>query len=266
MRMVRSLAFLAFLSLFLLLAVGGEHGGAWAQGKAALDPALLGNLRWRSIGPANTGGRIDDFAVARVPGLPDAIYVATASGGVFRSTNQGTTWTPIFDQVDAMMSIGDIAVAPSDANLIWVGTGESNNRQSSSWGDGVYRSLDGGRTWKAAGLADTRHVARVVIHPSKPDTVYVAAVGHLWGSNSERGVFKTTDGGQTWKKILFVDDNTGATDLVMDPQNPETLFAAMYQRQRKAWGFNGGGPGSGFYRSRDGGESRSLLSYGLTKS
>jgi photosystem II stability/assembly factor-like uncharacterized protein len=266
MRTARFLAFLAFLFVGLLFAVGGAQQGIGAQGAAALDPALLGNLRWRSIGPANTGGRIDDFAVARVPGLPDAIYVATASGGVFKSTNQGTTWTPIFDQVDAMMSIGDIAVAPSNSNLIWVGTGESNNRQSSSWGDGVYRSLDGGRTWKAAGLAETRHVARVIIHPSKPDIVYVAAVGHLWGSNSERGVFKTSDGGQTWKKILFVDDNTGATDLVMDPQNPETLFAALYQRQRKAWGFNGGGPGSGIYRSRDGGETWTKLSNGLPKS
>jgi photosystem II stability/assembly factor-like uncharacterized protein len=266
MRIARSIVFLAFFSISLLLAVGGAHGGVGAQGVAALDPARLGNLHWRSIGPANTGGRIDDFAVAHVPGLPDAIYVATASGGVFKSTNQGTTWTPIFDQVDAMMSIGDIAVAPSNSNLVWVGTGESNNRQSSSWGDGVYRSLDGGRTWKAAGLADTRHVARVVIHPSRPDTVYVAAVGHLWGSNSERGVFKTSDGGQTWKKILFVDDNTGATDLVMDPQNPETLFVAMYQRQRKAWGFNGGGPGSGIYRSRDGGATWTKLSNGLPTS
>src|SRR6185295_2349012 len=156
MRTARSLAFLALLSTLLFLTVGSARRSAGAQGATALDPALLGNLRWRSIGPANTGGRIDDFAVARVPGQPDAIYVATASGGVFKSTNQGTTWTPIFDQVDAMMSIGDIAVAPSNANLIWVGTGESNNRQSSSWGDGVYRSLDGGRTWKPAGLTDTR--------------------------------------------------------------------------------------------------------------
>src|SRR5205809_2026985 len=251
---------------FLLSIAGGALLRGDAQGPAAVDPALLGNLAWRSIGPANTGGRIDDFAVARVPGRPDAIYVATAGGGVFKSTNQGTSWTPVFDRVDAMMSIGDIAVAPSNPDVVWVGTGEANNRQSSSWGDGVYRSLDGGRTWKAAGLAETRHVARVIIHPSKPDTVYVAAVGHLWGSNSERGVFKTSDGGQTWKKILFIDDNTGATDLVMDPQNPETLFAALYQRQRKAWGFNGGGPGSGIYRSRDGGATWTRLSNGLPKS
>jgi len=253
------------LAISFLLAIAG--GGALlrgdAQGPAAVDPALLGNLAWRSIGPANTGGRIDDFAVARVPGRPDAIYVATASGGVFKSTNQGTSWTPVFDRVDAMMSIGDIAVAPSNPDIVWVGTGEANNRQSSSWGDGVYRSLDGGRTWKSSGLSDTRHIGRVVIHPANPDVVYVAAVGHLWGSNAERGVFKTADGGLTWKKVLYVDDNSGATDLVMDPQDPDTLFAATYQRQRKAWGFNGGGPGSGIYRTRDGGATWTKLANGL---
>src|SRR5213075_3166306 len=135
--------------------------GGSAQPVAHLEPGLLGNLHWRSIGPANTGGRVDDVTVARLPGQPDAIYVATASGGVFKSTNQGTSWTPVFDRVDAMMSIGDIAVAPSNPDVVWVGTGEANNRQSSSWGDGVYRSLDGGRTWKAAGLGDTRHIGRV---------------------------------------------------------------------------------------------------------
>jgi len=249
------------LSLFVLLLTPSGS----AQTTTKVDPALLGGLRWRSIGPANTGGRIDDLAVARVPGQPDTIYVATASGGVFKSTNQGTSWTPVFDQVDAMMSIGDIAVAPSDPNVVWAGTGEANNRQSSSWGDGVYRSLDAGRTWKASGLADTRHIGRIVIHPTNPDVVFVAAVGHLWGSNSERGVFKTTDGGRSWKQVLYVDDHTGATDIVIDPQDPQTLFAAMYQRQRKAWGFNGGGPGSGIFRSRDGGSTWTRLLDGLPR-
>ena len=256
MRTVRPLLTLYFLIVLL-------SGGGHAQSPASVDPSLLGPLRWRSIGPANTGGRIDDFAVARVPGQPDAVYVAAASGGVFKSTNQGTSWTPIFDRVDAMMSIGAIASAPSNAAVVWVGTGEANNRQSSSWGDGVYKSVDGGATWTAAGLRDTRHIGRVVIHPSNPDIVYVAAGGHLWGPNSERGVFRTIDGGRTWTKTLYVDDNTGATDLVMDPQDPQTLFAAMYQRQRKAWGFNGGGPGSGIFRSRDGGATWTRLSNGL---
>jgi len=254
----------ACLSISALALTGGlarPHVDAQAAG--ALDPSLLGSLHWRSIGPANTGGRIDDFAVARVPGQPDAIYVAAASGGVFKSTNQGTSWTPVFDRVDAMMSIGDVTVAPSNANVVWVGTGEANNRQSSSWGDGVYKSVDAGRTWKSAGLGDTRHIGRIVIDPKNADIVYVAAVGHLWGSNAERGVFKTIDGGQTWKKVLYVDDNTGATDIVMDPQNPETLVAALYQRQRKAWGFNGGGTGSGIFRTRDGGATWTKLTEGL---
>src|SRR5438874_3326836 len=237
--------------------------GAVSEAPRALDPALLHDLRWRSIGPANTGGRIDDFAVARTPGAPDAIYVASASGGVFKSTNQGTTWTPIFDGVDAMMSIGDVAVAPSNGSIVWAGTGEANNRQSSSWGDGVYKSLDAGRTWRSAGLKETRHIGRIVMHPSNPDIVYVAAVGHLWGSNAERGVFKTIDGGRSWQKVLFVDEHTGATDLVMDPADPDTLYAATYQRQRKAWGFNGGGPGSGLYRTRDGGATWTKLANGL---
>ncbi|HZR23403.1 MAG TPA: hypothetical protein VFA59_07450 [Vicinamibacterales bacterium] len=236
-----------------------------AQSPTKLDPALLGSLRWRSIGPANTGGRVDDFAVARVPGAPDAIYVATASGGVFKSTNQGTTWTPVFDGVDAMMSIGDVTVSTANPSVVWVGTGEANNRQSSSWGDGVYKSSDAGRTWKPVGLKDTHHVGRIVTHPTNSDVAFVAATGHLWGPNTERGVFKTTDGGQTWKKVLFVDANTGATDLVMDPQNPDILYAAMYQRQRTAWGFNGGGPGSGIYRTEDGGTTWAKLTNGLPR-
>src|SRR5213593_344354 len=169
------------ISFLLLIAGGGALLRGDAQGPAAVDPALLGNLAWRSIGPANTGGRIDDFAVARVPGRPDAIYVATASGGVFKSTNQGTSWTPVFDRVDAMMSIGDIAVAPSNPDIVWVGTGEANNRQSSSWGDGVYRSLDGGHTWTRMGLEDSQAIARIVIDPKDPNTVYVAVLGHLFG-------------------------------------------------------------------------------------
>ena len=248
-----------------LVVAGGAHALLIGQAQRAevLDPSLLSSLRWRSIGPANTGGRIDDFAVARAAGVPDAIYVAAASGGVFKSTNQGTSWTAVFDRVDAMMSIGALAVAPSNPNVVWAGTGEANNRQSSSWGDGVYKSMDAGRTWRAMGLRDTRHIGRIVVHPANAEVAYVAAVGHLWGPNAERGVFKTTDGGATWTKSLFVDDNTGATDLAIDPRTPDTLYAAMYQRQRKAWGFNGGGPGSGIYRTRDGGATWTRLDNGL---
>jgi photosystem II stability/assembly factor-like uncharacterized protein len=236
---------------------------ASASAQTKIDPAVLSALKWRSIGPVNTSGRIDDFSVGRVRGQPDQIYVATASGGVFKSTNAGTSWEPVFDGVDAMMSIGAVRVAPSSANIVWVGTGEANNRQSSSWGDGVYKSTDAGKTWKNMGLRETRSVARIVIDPGNYDIVYVAAAGHLWGSNPERGVFKTTDGGQTWKKVLYVDDNTGATDLVIDPMNPQILYAATYQRQRKAWGFNGGGPGSAIYKTTDGGATWTKLTTGL---
>jgi len=260
MRLIRTVGVCALASIL----VAGRPPLV-AQTARTIDPAFLNGFRWRSIGPANTGGRIDDIAVARVPGLPDAIYVATASGGLFKSNNQGTTWTPVFDRVDAMMSIGDVAVARSDAAIVWVGTGEPNNRQSSSWGDGVYRSADAGRTWTSVGLRDTKHVGRIVVHPANPSIVYVAAAGHLWGPNEERGVFKTADGGQTWEKVLFVDANTGATDLAMDPRDPETVYAAMYQRQRAAWGFNGGGTGSGIFRTRDGGATWTRLSGGLPK-
>ncbi|HEV2986686.1 MAG TPA: hypothetical protein VGX46_19965 [Vicinamibacterales bacterium] len=261
----RSIRFASCCALLLAAGRIGSPSFLVAQTPTTIDSALLSSAHWRSIGPANTGGRVDDFAVARVPGAPDAIYVATAGGGVFKSTNQGTTWTPVFDRVDAMMSIGDVTVAPSNASIVWVGTGEANNRQSSSWGDGVYKSADAGRSWNAMGLRETRHIGRIVIHPTNSDVVYVAAIGHLWGSNPERGVFKSTDGGRTWNKVLFVDEHTGATDIVMDPQNPDTLYAATYQRQRKAWGFNGGGPGSGVYRTRDGGATWTKLANGLPK-
>src|SRR3954466_4270563 len=142
---------------------------------AELDASMLGGFKFRSIGPANTGGRVDDFAVARVPGAPDAIYVGTASGGIFKSTNQGTSWAAVFDRVDAMMSIGDVTVAPSNAAIVWAGTGEANNRQSSSWGDGIYKSTDAGHTWLKSGLAETRHIGRIVIDPADADVVYVAA-------------------------------------------------------------------------------------------
>ncbi len=198
------------------------------------------------------GGRISDLAV--VESNPAVFYVGVASGGLWKTTNHGTTWEPLFDD-QPTASIGAVTLAPSNPNVVWVGTGEPQNRQSSPWGDGVYKSTDGGRTWEFLGLAETRHIGRIVIHPQNPDIVYVAAVGHLWGANPERGVFKTTDGGKTWSRVLFADENTGAIDLVMDPGDPRTLFAAMYQRRRTAFGFNGGGPGSGIYRTTDGGAS-----------
>jgi photosystem II stability/assembly factor-like uncharacterized protein len=244
----------------LLIAAAVVPCATWAQQAAPLTPALLQELRFREIGPAVTGGRIHD--VEAVPADPSTIYVATASGGLWKTTNNGTTWQSVFDD-QPVSTFGDIAIAPSNPAIIWAGTGEQNNRQSTSWGDGVYRSTDAGMTWTHLGLVETRHIGRVVVHPTNPDIAYVAALGNLWKPNPERGVFKTTDGGRTWTKVLYLDTLTGAVDLAMDPANPNTLFAATYQRLRGAWGFNGGGPGSGIYRSTDGGSSWRRLAAGL---
>ena len=223
-------------------------------------PQLTADLQWRAIGPAITGGRIDDIAVDE--SHPDTIYVGAATGGVWKTVNGGTTWTPIFDDYGTT-SIGDIAISRSNPNIVWVGTGEANNRQSSSWGNGIYKSIDGGATFTFMGLADTKHIGRIVIHPTNPDIVYVAAAGHLFGPNRERGLFKTTDGGRTWTNTKFIDENTGFIDVAMDPRDPNTLYAAAYQRQRKAYGFDGGGPGSGLYKTTDAARTWTRVEGGL---
>jgi photosystem II stability/assembly factor-like uncharacterized protein len=225
-------------------------------------PPLYGELTLRSIGPAVTGGRIDD--VEAVPGHPATVYVATATGGLWKSDNDATTWTPIFDQ-EPVSTFGVVALAPSNPDVIWAGTGEQNNRQSTSWGDGVYRSTDGGRTWTHLGLEGTLHIGRIVVDPRDADVAYVAAQGDLWAASPDRGVFKTTDGGRSWKKVLYVDTLTGATDLALDPQHPDVVYAATYQRLRRAWGFNGGGPGSGLWKSTDAGATWTRLTGGLPK-
>ncbi len=230
-----------------------------AAAQSQIEDAVA-NLEWREIGPTIMSGRISDLAV--VESNPSVFYVGTASGGVWKTVNHGTTFESLFtDEVTS--SIGDVTLAPSNPNVVWVGTGEPQNRQSSPWGNGVYRSTDAGRTWVHKGLADTHHISRIVVHPLNPDVAYVAAVGHLWGPNTERGVYKTVDGGDTWEHVLYVDEFTGAVDMVMDHGDPQTLFAAMYQRQRTGWGFNGGGPGSGIYRSTDGGVTWTELTEGL---
>jgi photosystem II stability/assembly factor-like uncharacterized protein len=221
-----------------------------ALGSAQSDDPLLGGFRWRAIGPTGQGGRVNDLAV--VERDPTTFYVGFATGGVWKTTNRGITFEPIFDRYGTH-SIGDLAIAPSDPNVIYVGTGEANNRQSSSFGDGVYQSTDGGKTFTPRGLGETQSIARVVVHPTDPQTVWVAAMGHLFGPNPERGVFKSTDGGRTWTRVLYVDPHTGAADLVLHPRNPDELWATTYQRQRTAWGFASGGPGSGLWKSEDGG-------------
>src|SRR5882724_6736787 len=222
--------------------------------------AALKNLKFRNIGPAIMGGRVDDFAV--VASDPRIIYVGAAAGGIFKTTNGGTTWEPIFDEVGSP-SIGDIALAPSNPAILYVGTGEPNNRQSSSWGSGVYKSMDAGKTWKFTGLKDTFHIGRIVVHPTNSDVVYVAALGDLWGPNADRGVFMSTDGGTTWNKTLYIDDDTGVSDIAIDPESPNVLYAAAYTRRRTVYGYNGGGPKGGIYRSTDAGKTWNKITKGL---
>ena len=219
------------------------------------DP-LLRRFVWRGIGPASMGGRIDDIAVAETN--PYIYYVGFATGGVWKTSNNGTTFQPVFATYSTA-SIGDIAVAPSNADVVWVGTGEANNRQSSSFGDGIYKSTDGGKTFTRMGLENSQTIARIVIDPKDVNTVFVAVLGHLFGPNRERGIYKTTDGGKTWSNVKFIDDDTGFTDIVMDPSDSKTLYAASYQRRRTSWGFNGGGPGSGIWKTTDAGKSWTRL-------
>jgi photosystem II stability/assembly factor-like uncharacterized protein len=240
---------------FFLVLLGSASARAQEISEAALERAA-----WRAIGPAVMGGRIDDVAVDERNA--SVIYVGAASGGLWKTTNAGTTWEPVFDR-QAVSSIGDVALAPSNPEIVWVGTGEPNNRQSSTFGDGVYKSTDGGRTWTNVGLRDSQHIGRVIVDPVNPDIVYVAALGKLWGPSKDRGVFKTIDGGRTWTNTLFVDEDTGFVDMVIDPGDRNVLYAAAYQRRRAPWGFNGGGPGGGIYKTTDAGRTWTKLSNGL---
>jgi photosystem II stability/assembly factor-like uncharacterized protein len=253
-----------FLVLFTLIALAGETPAGQAQRPAAAAAAPADpfpGLQFRNIGPAVMGGRVDDLAV--LESNPAVFYVGTATGGLWKTVNHGTTWTVLFDDLDDTVSIGDIAINPNDANTVWVGSGENNNRQSGSWGNGIYKSTDGGVTWKHMGLPTSKHIARIIVDPVDHDVVYVAALGSLWGAGGERGIYKTTDGGLTWARIHFVNDDTGATELVMDPSNNKVLYAATYQRRRATWGFNGGGPGSAMWKSSDAGRTWTKLTGGV---
>lgn len=263
-----------------------EDSHADSDGTRRLRPEDLKGLTWRSVGPANMGGRVSDIGVA--PGNTKTFYLAYGTGGLFKTTNNGTTFAPVFDK-EATASIGSVVVAdaPADwpgwkdedtddeakededpdkkgqAKIVWVGTGEGNGRNSSSWGNGVYRSTDGGETFKNVGLKNTHDIPRIAVDPRNPDVCYVAAMGHLWGANEERGLYKTSDGGRTWEAVLQVDELTGCCDVTLDPVNPDIVYAAMYTRLRKAYSFQGGGPDGGIFRSDDAGRTWKKLTNGL---
>ena len=216
-----------------------------------IDEKIFGAMRWRQVGPFR-GGRV--LAVTGVPGEPNVFYFGGASSGVWKSIDAGTNWQPLFDK-QPIASIGAIAVAQSDHNVIYVGSGEACIRGNISYGNGVYKSIDAGKTWKNVGLKDTQHIGAVIIDPRNPNIVFVAALGHAYGQNEERGVFRTTDGGATWQKVLYKDNKTGAIDVVFDPNNANTLFASLWEVYRNPWSLNSGGPGSGLYKSTDGGST-----------
>jgi photosystem II stability/assembly factor-like uncharacterized protein len=240
---------------------------ALALGVSFLVPGIavgqgpFDGLKFRSIGPATPSGRIDDLAV--LTRNPKIFYIAAATGGVWKTTNGGITVEPVFDNAGSSGSVGAVGIGADDPNLVWAGTGEGNNRQSSSWGDGIYKSTDGGKSWKHMGLKDSKQIAKIVVDPVDPEVVYVAALGDLWRSGGERGIYRTSDGGLTWSRVLDAGPDAGGTALVMDPTNNKVLYAATYQRRRSAWGMNGGGPNSGLWKTTDGGRTWTRLAGGL---
>jgi photosystem II stability/assembly factor-like uncharacterized protein len=252
----------AVLAAILLTLVVGERIAS--QPPPRFNAGLLDGFTYRNLGPFRAGSWLTDIAVPESP-LHEHLYtfyIGTRNGGVWKTTNNGTIFEPIFDNQN-VSSIGAVAVAPSAANVVWVGTGEAYQARSSNSGDGVYKSTDSGGTWTHMGLPESHHVAKIVIHPTNPDVVYVAAMGHLWTRNDERGLFKTIDGGRTWSKSLFISDHVGVIDLVLDRSNPDVLYAAAYEMDRKPWHLEEGGPGSGIHKTTDGGRTWTRLTEGL---
>ena len=245
------------LSLALVTPIGVfASPAAWAQGDG-YDEALFDALEWRSIGPFR-GGRVT--AVAGVPSQPYVYYLGATGGGVWKTVDGGATWEPVSDEYLGAGSVGAVAVAPSDPNVVYVGTGEASIRGNTSPGDGMYMSTDAGKTWKRIGLRDAGQIGRIVVHPNSPDIVFVAVLGHAFGANQTRGVFRSKDGGATWEKVLYRDENAGAVDLALDPNNPRVIYAAFWQARRMPWGMNSGGPGSGLFKSTDGGDTWTEIS------
>jgi len=248
------------LGFATLVVAGLLTAGGRAQDRGA---AMFQDFAWRNIGPANMAGRVTD--IEAVEANPSIVYVAAASGGLWKTVNAGTTWEPIFDR-GGTAATGDVAIFQRNPDIVWLGTGESCTRNSAGWGDGVYKSTDGGKTWTHVGLGDTHHVSEVVLHPTNPDIAYVAAQGHLWGQTGERGIFKTIDGGKSWQRLaggLPDDGRTGAADLKMDPRNPDVLYAGMWERLRRPYRFDSGGPNGGIFKTTDAGKTWRKLTGGL---
>lgn len=233
---------------------------SWAAAPDGLTSKDLSNLKWREVGTAATSGRITRFAVH--PGDNRIIYVATASGGLWKTVNGGTNWTPIFEH-QSTVSMGDVTLDPSDPETVWVGTGEQNSVRSSQYGDGVYRSKDGGKTWQHMGLEGSRHIGRILVHPKNAAIVYAAALGSLWGPNEERGLYRSKDAGKSWQRLLRPSASTGVVEVAMHPENPDILFAATFQRERRQWSMIGGGDEGGLWRSSDGGDSWTRVGNGF---
>ena len=243
------------LSALSLLAVASSI--AAAQSPSVPVAQEFEGLHFRSIGPAIMSGRVSDMAIYEAN--PAIWYVATAHGGVWKTTSNGNLMTPVL-QNEGLLSIGDVTISQTNPDLVWVGKGESNNRQSTSWGDGVYKSTDGGRTWQHMGLRESKHIGRILIDPANDETVLVGATGPLFGPGGERGVYRTTDGGRNWTQTLKLDENTGVTDLARSATEPNVVYAATYQRRRTTCCMNGGGLGSGLYKSTDGGVTWNRIS------
>lgn len=228
--------------------------------KTGFDTVSLSGFKFRSIGPALTSGRISEVAVD--PNNHSRYFVASSAGGVWRTTNAGNTFTPVFDG-QGTSSIGTVVIDPNNPSTIWVGSGENNNQRSVSYGDGIYKSLDGGTTWKNMGLENSEHIGRIIVHPENSDIIFVAAIGPLWSSGGDRGLYKSEDGGTSWNKVLDIDEHTGVNDVVMDPRNPDILYASAFQRRRHVFTYLGGGPGSTIYKSLDGGATWQKANKGL---
>src|SRR5580693_4972261 len=250
------------IAILVALVVGLLAVAALPLG-ARQSPDLFKSTFFRDIGPTRQGNRFVDFAA--VESMPRVFYAAAATGGLFKTENNGYTFTQVFDN-QPVASLGAVAVSQSNPNVIYVGSGEGNSSRSSYWGNGVYVSTDGGATWTHSGLEDSQHIGRIVVHPTDPNTAYVAALGHLYSDNDERGVYKTIDGGKTWTKSLDVKSeghSIGAADVAMDPKNPLVLYASAYDRERRPWSFSSTGPGSGLYKTIDGGKTWTKLAGGL---